>query len=186
MLASLVLVAAHAAFAGHVDAKLLDSFEAALAAQDSATAVLTEWCAARGIADPAKIIAQPVEGDDALPAPDLAQTLGVSDEAPLGYRHVRLSCGGKTLSEAHNWYVPARLTAAMNETLATTHTPFGTVAAPLGFRRERLGSVRARLAGCPADTVLAQRALLRLPSGEVLALLTECYTSAILAAPAKR
>lgn len=116
----------------------------------------------------------------ATPAPaepaDARRLLGLPADAPLGYRHVRLSCGKATLSVAHNWYVPARLTPAMNATLSGTRTPFGKVAAPLGFKRERLDARRGPRPECPADTILSHRALLRLPDGRPLALLVECYT----------
>jgi hypothetical protein len=36
-----------------------------------------------------------------------------------------LRCGERVLSEADNWYVPARLTTEMNRLLDTTETPFG-------------------------------------------------------------
>ncbi len=172
LLAALLAVSAQGAAQGAA----VTGLEQALAAQDSATAALGAWCAARHIADPATIAATPVAGADALPPPDLDDTLHLSDTQPVGYRHVRLSCGGTVLSEAHNWYVAQRLTPEMNATLATTETPFGKVTAPLHFRREPLGAVRGALAGCPATTVLSHRALLRLPSGEPLALVVECYT----------
>ena len=162
----------------------LAGLEQALAAQDSATAALGAWCAARHIADPATITATPVAGEDALPPPDLDDTLHLSDAQSAGYRHVRLSCDGTVLSEAHNWYAADRLTPEMTATLATTDTPFGKVAAPLHFRREPLGAVRGAIAGCPATTVLSHRALLRLPSGEPLALVVECYTPMALGAKA--
>lgn len=54
---------------------------------------------------------------------------------PLGFRRVQLFCGDLLLSEADNWYVPARLTAAMNRRLATTDVPFGRVVRPLGPAR---------------------------------------------------
>lgn len=163
------------------EARALAQFEAALAAQPSATKALGRWCAARRIADPATIAATPVAGE-AAPAPaDLRARLGVDRGEALAYRHVRLSCGGAVLSEAHNWYVPARLTPAMNATLATTDTPFGAVAAPLRFTREALASRRGRVASCPFGTILSHRALLRLPSGQPLALVVECYTRANLA-----
>lgn len=157
--------------------KLLPRFEAALAAQDSATAALEGWCQARGIADPAKIIATSVGGEQLPPTTRNRQMLEVSDNEPVNYRHVRLSCGGKVLSQAHNWYVPARLTAEMNHTLETTDTPFGRVVAPLGFKRERISSTRGGIEGCPADTVLHHRAVLRLPDGRPIATLIECYSS---------
>jgi hypothetical protein len=158
---------------------LLADFEATLARQDSATAGLTQWCAARHLANPAIITAAQVQGEDALPPPDLDDVLQTGDTAP-GYRHVRLSCGVKILSEAHNWYAPQRLTPAMNHTLATTDTPFGKVTAPLAYTRERLASLRGRAPGCPSGTILSHRALLRLPDGAPLALVVECYTAAAL------
>lgn len=158
----------------------LSAFEATLATQDSATAALGQWCAARHLADPAAISAALVKGADALPPPDLDETLNLPSDQEAGYRHVRLSCGGKVLSEAHNWYAPARLTPAMNQTLASTDTPFGKVASPLAFRRERLGAIRGAAPGCPRDTVLSHRALLRLADGAPLALVVECYTPAVL------
>ena len=158
----------------------LTRFEAALAANDSATAALEQWCAARQIGDPAaRVIAEPVAGGPAEPA-DARALLGAEPAHALGFRHVRLACGGLVLSEAYNWYVPARLSPEMNAALAATRTPFGRIAAPLGFRRERLSVTRGPAQGCPPDTVLSHRALLRLPDGRPLALLVECYTAAIL------
>jgi chorismate-pyruvate lyase len=151
----------------------IDAFEALLNAQDSATMALTQWCGQRGLAPNPRITATLVKGEDALPAPDLPDTLGTEEP---GYRHVRLSCGPHVLSEAHNWYNPALLTPEMNHLLATTDTPFGKAVAALNFHREKLASRRGPLPGCPADTVLANRALLRLPDNRVLALVLECYT----------
>ena len=157
---------------------MLDRFKATLAAQDSATAALGAWCAARGIAAPARISAEVLPGGMRTDPADLPALLQL--EAPPGYRHVRLSCGEAVLSEAHNWYVPQRLTPAMNAALATSDVPFGKVAAPLRYSRQRLSSQRGAGPGCPADTILTHRALLRLPDGAPLALVTECYTPANL------
>lgn len=157
----------------------LKAFERTLAADPSATAALRTWCTAHRLAAPPVIRATPVkDGAQAAPA-DAAALLGTAE---TGYRHVRLSCGDRVLSEAHNWYVPARLSPAMNATLAQTDTPFGQVAAPLGFRRERLGSTRGAMEGCPPGTILSHRAMLRLPDGRGLAYVVECYTGANLAA----
>ncbi len=80
----------------------LRRFEAALQAQDSATAALRQWCAAERIADPSRIVAVPLrDGARAEPA-GLRTALGVSPGEPLEYRHVRLVCGAMVLSEAHN------------------------------------------------------------------------------------
>lgn len=155
----------------------LDDFERTLAAQDSATAALSQWCAAKGLARQPTITAMAVAGPALPPPADIAGLLGGE---PLAFRHVRLTCGDAVLSEAFNWYVPARLTAQMNRTLDETDTPFGRVAAPLGFRRERIDAMRGATRGCPAGTILTHRARLVLPDGRPLALLVECYTSAIL------
>jgi hypothetical protein len=97
------------------------------------------------------------------------------------FRHVSLVCGELVLSDARNWYVPGRLPAAMARALAETNKPFGAVIAPLGFHRERLGSRRGPMAGCPADTILTNRAVIRAGNGSALALVLECYQPALLA-----
>jgi chorismate-pyruvate lyase len=162
----------------HLDVARL---EAMLAAQDSATAVLEQWCGLRGIATP-KVTATLIRADAAPVPHDLPALLGTGKA--IGYRHVALACGGEVLSVAHNWYDRGLLTPEMNAALDATDTPFGKVAAPLAFRRTRLDSQRGGLEkgadGCPKGTVLAQRALLRLPDGRPLALLVECYTEANL------
>lgn len=158
----------------------LSEFEAALAAQDSATAALGDWCRMRELGNPAAIRAERLGGSPEA-SPELRRLLGVSPSEPLAYRHVRLACGAAVLSEADNWYVPGRLTPEMNLLLAATDTPFGKVAASLGYRRERLAELRGTAPGCPPGTVLSHRALLRLPDGSPLSLVTECYTRANLA-----
>lgn len=45
----------------------------------------------------------------------------------MKYRRVQLRYGGRLLSEAENWHVPARLPAGARRLLDTTTTPFGTV-----------------------------------------------------------
>jgi chorismate-pyruvate lyase len=157
----------------------LGPFERTLAAHDSATVALGEWCGARGLAEPPEITAEPLATGREAP-PEVRRLLGVGAAEPLGFRRVALRCGDHVLSVAENWYVPARLTAEMNHSLATTRTPFGKVAAPVGFARERLSSRRGREADCPPATVLSHRALLRLPEGRPLSLVTECYTRANL------
>lgn len=179
-MALLGLAAALHGCAGTPDPRLAP-FAATLAANDSATTALEQWCAARHIADPARVTASVLNSAPATAPADARHLLDLPDTERLGYRHVRLACGGTVLSEAHNWYVPARLTAEMNRTLDTSSVPFGKVAAPLGFRRERLGTLPRGHRDCPRGTILAHRALLRLPDGRPLALLVECYTRANLA-----
>jgi len=159
----------------------LSRFEHTLAANDSATAALGEWCAARGIAAPPTIRAVADRAAREPASAAIRSGLGVGPDEPVMFRHVQLLCGTAVLSDAKNWYVPARLTLAMNAALETTETPFGTVVRPLGFRRERLASRRGRAAECPAGTVLSHKALLRLADGRAISLVAECYTSANLA-----
>lgn len=158
----------------------LAAFEAVLAGQDSATAALTEWCAQHAIADPANISARSVGGAPIPPDVSLRSVLEVSEDEPVGYRHVLLSCGDAVLSDAHNWYVPGRLSQEMNTVLETTDTPFGRVVAPLGFTRERFAAERGAAEECPAGTILSHSALLRLPDGRPISMVVECYTSANL------
>lgn len=177
--AGAVAVLAAASMAGC--SPTLHLFEVTLAAHDSATQALGEWCAARGIGQPATIRAMADRDARDAPSPAVRKALGVTADEPVAYRHVRLACGGTVLSDARNWYVPARLTAAMNRTLETTDMPFGKVVMPLGFRRERLEARRGRAAECPAGTVLSHRAVLRLGGGTAISLVVECYTRANLA-----
>lgn len=162
-------------------ARLAD-LEAVLASRDSATLALEDWCARRAIAEPATIRAVPIAGDDAPVPSDGRALLAASPAEAIAYRHVALACGDTVLSVAHNWYRPGLLTPAMNRELADGESSFGKVVAPLGYRRERLESAPGAAEGCPQDTVLTHRALLRLPDGAPLALLVECYTPANLRA----
>ena len=156
---------------------VIAAFEANLASHASATEALSQWCKARGIDPDGQITVQFVTGADAAPPADLREALGVSAEEPLGYRHVKLVCGDAVLSQAHNWFVPARLTPEMNRQLAETNVPFGKVAAALAFTREPLASARRGEAGCPAGAISTHRALLRLSDGKPLALVMECYSA---------
>lgn len=158
------------------------AFEANLAAHASATAALQKWCDQRGIAPGASIAVEFVQGADAEPPAGLRATLGVGPDEPLGYRHVKLACGAQVLSQAHNWYVPSRLTPEMNRQLGESKVPFGRVAASLNFTREPIASTRRGDPGCPAGAISTHRALLRLPDGSPLALVVECYTEANLGA----
>lgn len=160
--------------------QLIDAFERNLAAHASATEALRLWCQQRAIADAPQITARFVRDADAVPPADLRTTLGVGPETPLGYRHVMLVCGEVVLSQAHNWFVPGRLSPEMNRQLAETDVPFGKVAASLGFSREPIASALRGDPACPTGAISTHRALLRLPDGQPLALVVECYTEANL------
>ncbi len=164
-------------YAAH--AAKLAGFEATLAAHDSATAALENWCEAEQLAQPAQVTARKVR-KSAKPPEGLRRLLEVSAPEPIQYRNVILSCGRRPLSVAHNWFVPARLDAGMERQLSKTDTPFGKVAGSLKFRREPLETLFTPPPECPKDTVSAHRALLRLPDGRPLAYVVECYTPANL------
>ena len=158
----------------------LDEFEAVLRRHDSATRALEEWCAQRGIADPALIRAQTIDATSNDPPAEMRRRLQLQPGETFAMRNVRLSCGPMVLSVAWNWYVPARLTPEMNEALRFSDTPFGKVVAPLKFRRQPLEIVRGQAENCPVETISTHRAMLVLPDGRPLAYLIECYTPANL------
>ena len=170
---------------GGCTARGLADFELTLASSDSATIALSRWCEARTIAQPPVIRALADRQASMAASPAVREALGLGPDDTAAYRHVSLVCGNRVLSVAHNWYVPSRLTTEMNHRLATTDAPFGKVVAPLGFRRQRLASLRGAMAECPQGTVLSHRAVLRLADGRAISLVVECYTRANLA-PALR
>jgi chorismate-pyruvate lyase len=104
---------------------LLQTINGEILASSSATRSLEEWCGEHHMADDPKIVARRVTGVDKAPSAEQLQRLGVKDASEVRYRRVELRCGAHLLSEADNWYVPARLTAEMNALLDTTDTPFG-------------------------------------------------------------
>jgi hypothetical protein len=180
---------------------LVESLNADLLARDSATLTIERWCADHRLADPARIVAERVS-DAAKPASaEVREALDVKPDEPLGYRRVRLKCGDHVLSEADNWYVPARLTPEMNHVLETTDTPFGKAVAALHFRRHTLsadllwrplprgwemGATPApQEAGALAipDHLLEHRAVLSTPDGEPFSEVVETYTGEVLGFP---
>ncbi|HMA50105.1 MAG TPA: hypothetical protein VKP60_10155 [Magnetospirillaceae bacterium] len=108
---------------------VVETLNAEILAGRSATLVLEKWCLDHGLSGgaEAKIIAQAVKGADKPITAEQRQRLQISADEPVRFRHVRLTCGTNTLSEADNWYVPSRLTAEMNRQLDETDTPFGKV-----------------------------------------------------------
>jgi chorismate-pyruvate lyase len=94
------------------------------------------------LASPARIVDR-AAGAEQPPTDEQRQLLRVSATELVRYRRVRLICGDHVLSEADNWYVPARLTPEMNRLLDTTDIAFGRVVQPLKFRRRTLSASRA-------------------------------------------
>jgi hypothetical protein len=178
---------------------LLQTFNADLLSHDSATLTMERWCGAHHMAEPAKVSAQRVNGDDKPLPDDLRTRLAIGPNEPVRYRRVLLRCGAHVLSEADNWYVPSRLTAAMNEQLDHTDTPFGRVVLPLHFRRQTLEATllwsplpagwemhgNALLAATGAlsipHQVLQHRAVLYAADNRPFSAVIETYTAQVLA-----
>lgn len=125
---------------------LMQTLNAEILASRSATRSLESWCAARRLADEPRIVADRIRDVAKVPTAEQLARLQVRDAGEVRYRRVRLRCGTRVMSEADNWYVPARLTSEMNHTLETTDAPFGRVVAPLEpYRR----TFEARLLWAP-------------------------------------
>jgi hypothetical protein len=182
---------------------LIESLNADLLSHDSATLTLERWCADHKLADPALIVAERVRDAEKPASAEVRAALDVKPDEPLGYRRVKLKCGERVLSEADNWYAPARLTADMNHALETTDTPFGKAVAALRFRRRTLSAellwrplpkgweMGATVGGgsgalAMPEHLLEHRAVLTLPDGEPFSEVVETYTSEVLAFPPRR
>jgi len=190
-------------FTGRVAAlAVLQTLNAELLSHDSATLTLDRWCDDHHLASPAKIVAQRDKSTVKPAGPDQRRVLGVADSEPIQYRRVKLMCGSHVLSEADNWYVPARLTAEMNHQLETTDVAFGRAVQALHFQRRTLAakllwsplpdgwdtgaprpaSPAAKVLQVPHE-VLQHQAVLVLPDGSPLSEVVETYTDEVLAFP---
>jgi chorismate-pyruvate lyase len=178
---------------------LLQTLNAELLSHDSATATLEHWCDVHRLASPPRIVAERVPGIDKAPSSEQRRELDVAPTEPVRYRRVRLLCGTLVLSEADNWYVPARLTPEMNKLLDTSDVPFGKAVKALRFQRHTLSSALLWLPlpegweMSPAEmpdhgaqlsipsSVLEHRAVLSLPDGTPFSEVVETYTHNVLA-----
>ncbi len=161
---------------------LIEPLRADLLTQASATLALERWCLVHRLADPPVLRAE--LRDDvsaAMEAPDRMR-LRIEADEPVRCRHVRLRCGPLVLSEAINWYVPGRLTAAMNRQLDSTDIPFGKVVASLGFERHIVSSTLLWPPDAPMPEYLFRnRAILvRTDDGLPIAELVENYRCDLL------
>ncbi len=170
---------------------LLQSLNSDLLSHDSATLTLDRWCGAHQLATPAKIVAERIRNVDKQVTPEQRELLRVSATEPLRYRRVHLQCGERVLSEADNWYVPARLTAEMNQALDNTDIAFGRAVQALRFQRRTLSAellwrplpegweMNPGLRGQPAAALqiphelLQHRAVLTLPDGTPFSMVVE-------------
>src|SRR5579871_4545756 len=66
---------------------LLETLNADLLSNDSATLTLDRWCEVHKMATPAKVVAERVHGDDKVPTQEARQLLGVGPDDPIRYRH---------------------------------------------------------------------------------------------------
>ncbi|WP_037152730.1 hypothetical protein [Rhizobium freirei] len=182
---------------------ILQTLNADLLSNASATLTLDRWCASHKLAPAgSRIVAQRVRGEDKPADALIRQLLAAKPDEPIAYRHVRLACGDRVLSEADNWYVPAKLTTEMNEALNTSDIAFGRAVQALNFTRTNLS---AKLlwsplpggwemgAGLPAAAtgslalppfLLEHHAVLKLPDGTPFSALIESYTRGVLDFPA--
>ena len=119
---------------------LLQTFNADLLSHPSATLTLERWCGLHHLASEARITAHLLRDVEKVPTAEQRRDLKVDADEPIKYRRVQLFCGQHILSEADNWYVPARLTTAMNRQLEDTDTPFGRAVKDLNFRRETIAA----------------------------------------------
>ncbi len=167
---------------------LITVLDTTLLASRSATATLADWCAAHHLAVDPKIRAVRDRGADVAPTAEQRVRLGIGPGEPVVYRRVALVCGTTVLSQAENWFVPARLDPAMVRALAETDTPFGTVIAPLQPQRRTVSDERlwhpldrgARRCVAVPQTLLRHRALVLTPVGTPLAEVVETYQRDLL------
>jgi hypothetical protein len=183
---------------------LEETLNAGLLASRSATLTLEAWCRDHRLALDPKIVAVQVKGVAKSATPEQRQRLQVGPEEEVRYRRVRLECGATTLSEADNWYVPARLTPEMNRLLETTDTPFGKAVQPLQPYRQtfavtllwtplppgwesapRPPSVPSAMLAIPA-AILEHRAVLFTAGHQPFSEVGEVYQRQLLAFPPPR
>ena len=157
---------------------IVSQLAADLAAHDSATEVLGRWCSRRRWANPPTVRAVREIGAARPATPQIRRWLDAAPGERVAYRRVKLTCGGRLLSEADNWYLPNRLTRAMNRMLDTTDTPFGVVARPLHFHRQPAAAPSVGRTAFPY--ILRQRALLVGADGRPISFVRENYTVALV------
>jgi hypothetical protein len=171
-----VLLLVWGAQAAPNDTARLHAFEGELEAHASATAVLQSWCDAH--ARPGtRIVARQVQPAPVPPPADARQTLAIKPGEAVRYRRVQLMCADHVLSNADNWYLPGKLTDAMNDTLEHTQTPFGAAVSALHFSRRNLSTTFLPSGG---QSVLRHSALLTTDGGVPFSFVVETYTRQIL------
>lgn len=160
---------------------LLHDFNARLLAGPTATGAMEGWCRDHALAPDPRIRALPDRRARVDPGATRRSLLQVGPDERIGYRRVALSCGDRTFSIAENWYVPGRLTPAMNALLDSGDTPFGTAVKPLNPRRRTLGvTFLWDGRGRAPDALLVHRALVLDVQGVPISLVVETYQRGVL------
>ena len=121
----------------------------------------------------------------------MRRNLALKPGEAVGYRRVQLFCGPHILSDADNWYVPDRLTPAMNRLLDESDTPFGLAVRSLDFKRQTLSSQKLWAPAASPDGawlvlpehVLRNEGLLTVGNGLPISQVIENYTVQILGPP---
>lgn len=116
---------------------LAQSLNSSLLEATSASKTLQSWCGDHDYIYSSGLRAEVIERSvDIHPeTPKVRVILKASPAEPVAFRRVRLICGRHVLSDAENWYLPARLKEGMNWRLNNTSMPFGLVVQELGFYR---------------------------------------------------
>lgn len=182
---------------------LMQTLNADILASRSATRTLEAWCGSHHLAAEARLVAQAVPGSTRAPTDEQRRRLQVGGAEEVKYRRVQLRCGAHVLSEAENWYVPARLTPEMNRLLETTDAPFGRVVEslepyrrtfavtmlweplPAGWESARSRQPAARRRGTLPipDALFEHHALLYTSANQPFAEVAETYQRELLAFP---
>jgi 4-hydroxybenzoate synthetase (chorismate lyase) len=147
---------------------LIELFDSRMAASDSASSFLQDWCGGR-------VHARKLEAHLIEPSPEQQKLLGLESGEALGYRVVNLVCGGTVLSRAENWYRCSLLTAEMHEQLEQTDIPFGLIVSPLSQKRKTLATKRLT-----SPFFSEHRALLVTGQGNPFCIVRESYSEALL------
>lgn len=181
---------------------LIQTLNAEILGNRSATRSLENWCRDHRLAAPPIIRAHVITGVNKPPTEEQRRRLMVNDQNEVKYRRVQLRCGSHLLSEAENWYVPGRLTPEMNRLLETTKTPFGKAVESLEpYRRafavkilwapladgwehdpDKLPTVTGGILAIP-DALFEHRAVLYSRENRPIAEVSEVYQRQILAFP---
>jgi hypothetical protein len=95
-------------FVARVEAlALLETLNAELLANNSATLTLEHWCDVHHLAPAPRIVAERIPDVDKPVSLEQRRELGVTAAELVRYRRVKLLCGTAVLSEADNWYCVA-------------------------------------------------------------------------------